>query len=144
MRADRLPVPAALHCTVLWLELFAHSRVQLFLQVLNFLCVFLLLVSTYVFEVGLISVILREFRVMAVTAAVYLIVFGVYAAIKLVRWPEGVQGGGRDVHRPLSGVAIASCQPPPMWLLLCEFLRCRWSVTCFNSFCVNYLWSARL
>jgi hypothetical protein len=36
--------------------------VQLLLQVLNFLCFFLLLVSTYVFEVGLLAVIIRQFR----------------------------------------------------------------------------------
>ena len=54
------------------------------MQLLNFLLLFLLLVSTYVFEVGLLSVILREFRGVAVTAAVYFLVFCAYAGVKLV------------------------------------------------------------
>jgi hypothetical protein len=46
---------------------------------------FLLLVSTYVFEVGLIAVIIREFRVVGVVAALYLAVLLAYGGVKLVR-----------------------------------------------------------
>ncbi len=82
------------------------NSIQLFLQVLNFLCVFLLLVSTYVFEVGLISVILREFRGMAIAAGVYLCVFGAYAGVKLVRW------------QACSAVTPRSCNSPALSRLL--------------------------
>ncbi len=41
--------------------------------------------STYVFEVGLIAVIIREFRVVGVVAALYLAVLLAYGGVKLVR-----------------------------------------------------------
>jgi hypothetical protein len=45
---------------------------------------FLLFVSTYVFQVGLVSVIMREFRTMIAVAAIYFVVFVIYGAVKLV------------------------------------------------------------
>ncbi len=68
----------------------AHAllcRGQAFLQIVIATCLLLLLVSTYAFQVGLIGVLIREFRVTIAASCLYFTVLLVYGVTKLV-WPR--------------------------------------------------------
>lgn len=66
--------------------------VQLGLQLMNAILLFMLFFGTYLFQVGLIGVLLREFRGVLAAMAAYAVLFSAYAAVKLV---SGGGGGGR-------------------------------------------------
>ena len=54
------------------------------MQVLIFLCMFMMFTGTYVFQVGLISVLLQEFRAVIIVSVLYLLAFLAYGAVKAV------------------------------------------------------------
>ncbi len=59
--------------------------VQVAVQVINLLLVFMLFSGTYLFQVGLVGVQVREFRGLLLGALAYLPVYIAYAAYKIVR-----------------------------------------------------------
>lgn len=54
------------------------------MQLLNFLMLFMLFFGTYLFQVGLIGVLVREFKATLYVMPLYTIVYAAYAACKLV------------------------------------------------------------
>lgn len=73
--------------------------VQFGLQLLNAILLFMLFFGTYLFQVGLIGVLLREFRGVLAALAAYAVLFAAYAAVKLVR------GGGAGCGEGRGGLA---------------------------------------
>jgi len=62
---------------------FIYYSTQVAIQILNLLLIFLLFFSTYLFQVGLISEVIREFRAILYVMLLYLVVYGIYAGVKL-------------------------------------------------------------
>ena len=56
---------------------------QLAFIMLNILVLFLLFFGTYLFQVGLVSEVAKSFKVTFASIALYILVFGIYAAIKI-------------------------------------------------------------
>jgi len=56
---------------------------QLAFIMLNILVLFLLFFGTYLFQVGLVSEVAKSFKVTFASIALYIVVFGIYAAIKI-------------------------------------------------------------
>jgi hypothetical protein len=55
------------------------------LQLLNGVMLFMLFSGTYLFQVGLIGVLVREFATVLAAMLGYAVVFSAYAAVKIVR-----------------------------------------------------------
>ena len=64
-------------------------RVQFLIQIIVFLLVFMMFLSTYLFQVGLLENLQREFRPILITLPAYFLVFIAYFAVKLVREMQG-------------------------------------------------------
>ena len=64
---------------------YVFLGVQVALQVINLLLIFMLFSGTYLFQVGLVGVQVREFRGLLGCALLYLLVYIAYAAYKIVR-----------------------------------------------------------
>ena len=62
--------------------------VQFAIQVVNLLLIFMLFSGTYLFQVGMVGVQVREFRGLLALAFLYLVIYTAYAAHKLVRAPR--------------------------------------------------------
>jgi hypothetical protein len=62
-----------------------YRSVQVVIQVLNFLMTFVLFSGTYLFEVGLIGVLIKEFRLIFVVIPLYAVVYLAFMGCKLVR-----------------------------------------------------------
>ena len=91
---------------------FVFLGVQLALQVVNLLLVFMLFSGTYLFQVGLVGVQVREFCGLLGCALAYMAVYVTYAAYKCVR----VRRRGAPRGRRRRGAAPASSSlpvPPP-------------------------------
>ena len=71
---------------------YLFAGAQLAVQLLNLLLLFLLFFGTYLFQVGLVSEVVREFRNTLAAMALYTVVFIAYAAYKL----EFVSTDGED------------------------------------------------
>ena len=97
---------------------YVFLGVQVALQVINLLLIFMLFSGTYLFQVGLVGVQVREFRGLLGCALLYLLVYIAYAAYKIVRArcraPPLLPPGAPSFHplRPLPP------QTPPRLALL--------------------------
>ena len=56
---------------------------QLAFIMLNILVLFLLFFGTYLFQVGLVSEVAKSFKTTFASIAIYIVIFGIYAAIKI-------------------------------------------------------------
>lgn len=72
---ESLATDATLHLT--------SCRAQLAIQLLNLLLIFLLFFGTYLFQVGLIGELLKEFKGVLFAALAYIAVYSCYAGVKL-------------------------------------------------------------
>ncbi len=71
--------------------LYGVIGAQLLIQLLNLLMIFMLFFGTYLFQVGLIGVLMKEFQGVLYVMPLYAGVYVAYAATKLVR--HGISGG---------------------------------------------------
>ena len=75
-----------IHCCISWFwYAWCICRLQFLVQVLNLLTLSMLFFGTYVVQVGLLNLLLRNFRVECFIIPAYFVIFLVYAAIKSVR-----------------------------------------------------------
>lgn len=78
--ADNKDQPHPLYET--W-DPYIYMGVQLLIQLLLFLLVFATLSATYLFQVGLVGVLLKEFRTLLIAIPVYAAIYIIYAGVKI-------------------------------------------------------------
>ena len=74
--------------------LYVMIAVQLLIQLLLFLLIFAALSGTYLFQVGLLGVLIGEFKGMLIAIPAYLVVYIAYAAVKIAGYTSN--GSNQD------------------------------------------------
>jgi len=100
--ADHSDVPDAPQWTAM-----TFIGAQLLIQLLNCMLLFLLFFGTYLFQVGLIGVLMKEFRVVLYVMPLHAAVYVAYAGIK------GVRVDVRGARLPSRATARGCCSPAP-------------------------------